>query len=110
MYMKSQKIYNWYTVVLWIVWSLILIFTQISGTAFDVKNEQLFFAVKNSSTVIFWISLIPIVPVLWIFAFVHSIKNKKDKYIIFNVISIIVSALFWFYFFVNHIVSLCGGV
>lgn len=108
--MKSQKIYNWYMVVLCIAWSLILIFTQISGTAFDVKNEQLFFAVKNSSTVIFWISLMPIIPILWLFAFVHSIKNKKYKYIIFNVISIVVSALIWFDFFVNHIVSLCGGV
>ena len=107
--MKIQKTYIGYTVLMWIVWSLIMILLRISGNAFDVQNEQLFMIIKSVSEVVYRISLIPVIPVLWVFAFIYSIKNKKYKYVVFNVVSIMFAIGLWFQYFVTHLVGIMGG-
>lgn len=107
--MKIQKTYIGYTVLMWIVWSLIMILHRISGNTFDVQNEQLFMIIKSVSEVVHRISLVPVIPVLWIFAFIYSIKNKKYKYVVFNVVSIMFTIGLWFQYFVTHLVGIMGG-
>ena len=106
---KIQKTYIGYTVLMWIVWSLIMILHRISGNTFDVQNEQLFMIIKSVSEVVHRISLVPVIPVLWIFAFIYSIKNKKYKYVVFNVVSIMFTIGLWFQYFVTHLVGIMGG-
>ena len=54
-----------------------MIFLRISGNAFDVQNGQLFFLIKNVSKIINGISLIPVIPGLWVFALTYSIRNEE---------------------------------
>ena len=108
--MKIQKTYIIYTIIMWILWSSIIIFVRASGNAFDAQNEQLFFMIKKVATIVYWISLIPVIPVLWCFAFAHTIKNEHYPYLVFNILSIIVSALLSFQFLVIYLVGILGGV
>ncbi len=108
--MKIQKIYIVYSVIMWVLWSLIMVLLRISGNAFDVQNEQLFFAISDISKVVNLISLIPVVPGLWAFAFTYSIRNKSRKFIALNVVSILFSVGLWFQYFITHIVLILGGV
>ena len=108
--MKIQKTYIWYSIIMWLLWSLIVILLRISGNAFDVQNEQLFFLIKKVSKIINGISLIPVIPGLWVFALTYSIRNKERKYVAFNVVSILFSVGLWFQYFVTHIVFILGGV
>ncbi len=108
--MKIQKIYIWYTIIMWFLWSSIMIFLRISGNAFDVQNEQLFFLIKSVSKIVHWISLTPVIPGLWVFALTYSIRNKERKYVVFNVVSILFSVGLWFQYFVTHVVLILGGV
>ena len=87
-----------------------MILLRVSGNAFDCQNEQLFFVIRDISKVIHCISLIPVIPVLWLFALIYSIKNKSRKYIVFNIVSILFSAGLWLQYFVTHIVGILGGV
>lgn len=107
--MKIQKIYIFYTITMWIFWGLIMISLGISGNAFDVQNEQLFLIVKSISKFVNCISLIPVIPTLWIFALVYSIKIEIRKYVVFNVVSILFSVGLWFQYFITHIVLILGG-
>ena len=109
-HMKIQKTYVWYNIIMWILWSSIMILLRVSGNAFDVQNEQLFFIIRDVSKIINCISLIPVIPVLWLFALIYSIKNKSRKYIVFNIVSILFSAGLWLQYFVTHIVGILGGV
>ncbi len=108
--MKVQKTYIWYTSIMWILWSSIMLLLRISGNAFDVQNEQLFFIIRDVSKVINCISLIPVIPGLWVFAFIYSIKHKSRKYIVFNFVSILFSVCLWLQYFATHIVGILGGV
>ncbi len=108
--MKVQKTYIWYTAIMWILWSSIMILLRNSGNAFDVQNEQLFFIIRNVSKVINWISLIPVIPGLWAFALIYSIRNKSRKFITINVVTILFSVGLWLQYFVTHIVLILGGV
>ncbi|MEE1048904.1 MAG: hypothetical protein U0M60_15985, partial [Clostridia bacterium] len=65
--------------------------------------------IKSVSEVVHRISLVPVIPVLWIFAFIYSIKNKKYKYVVFNVVSIMFAIGLWFQYFVTHLVGIMGG-
>lgn len=107
--MKIQKVYTGYTIILWFFWSLVLILMQFSGNCYDCKNEQLFHIVDNISGYIQGISLIPILPVLWANAFLKSVRNNENKWIIFNVLSMIVSIVLWFHFFINDLVLIRGA-
>ena len=108
-FLHIQKIYNCYTVVFWIAWGAVLVLFQVSGSSFDVKSEQLFFALHDFSSVIYWITIIPILPILWFFALIRSIGNKSRWYITFDLISGVVSIILWFQFFLTYIVGICGG-
>ena len=108
--MKIQKTYIWYTAIMWIFWSSIMIILRISGNAFDCQNEQLFFVIRDISKVIHCISLVPVIPGLWVFALIFSIKNKSRKFIAINVATILFSIALWFQYFVTHIVLILGGV
>jgi hypothetical protein len=70
-HMKIQKTYIWYSIIMWLLWSSIVILLRISGNAFDVQNEQLFFLIKKVSEIINGISLIPVIPGLWVFALTY---------------------------------------
>ncbi len=107
--MKIQKTYIVYTIIMWILWSFIMISLRISGNAFDVQNEQIFLIIRNISKVVNNISLIPVIPVLCTFAHIYSIKNKNYKYVVFNVVSILFSICLWFQYFITHIVGILGG-
>ena len=102
--------YIWYSIIMWLLWSSIVILLRISGNAFDVQNEQLFFLIKKASKIINGISLIPVIPGLWVFTLTYSIRNKERKYVAFNVVSILFSVGLWFQYFVTHIVLILGGV
>lgn len=108
--LKIQKIYIWYSIIMWFLWNSIFNLLGISGNAFDVQNEQLFFLIKNVSKIINGISLIPVIPGLWVFALKYSIRNKEHKYVAFNVLSILFSIGLWFQYFVTHVVLILGGV
>ena len=94
---------------MWLLWISVLVLVEISGPAYDVKNLQLFYAVKDYSKIISVISLIPVIPVMWVFAFSNSIRNKNLKYIIFNSVSVLLSSGLWFLYLVTHIVRLLGA-
>ena len=108
--MKIQKTYIVYTIIMWALWSSIMILLRISGNAFDVQNEQLFLIIRGISKFVNCISLIPVIPVLWIFALVYSIRDKSRKYVIFNAVSMLFGTGLWFQYFVTHIVLILGGV
>ena len=108
--MKIQKIYIVYSIVMWILWGTIMILVRFSGNAYNVQNEQLFFALRDVSRVVNLISLIPVIPVMWMISFINSIETKKRGYIGFNIISIVLNCCLWFQYFATHIVSIMGGV
>lgn len=107
--MKIQKIYIGYSILMWILWGTIMLLLNVSGNAYNVQNEQLFFILSKISIILNLISIIPIIPGLWIFAFKHSIINKNRRYVVFNVISVLFSIGLWFQYFITHVVLIIGA-
>ena len=96
--MKSQKVYTIYSIILWFFWLLVLILLQFSGNCYNIKNEQLFAIVSDISAYVWAVSMLPILPVMWVIAMVKSLKQKK--LILFNILSMIFSVMLCFYFFI----------
>jgi len=107
--MKIQKVYTGYTILLWFFWILVLILMQFSGNCYDCKNEQLFHMVSQMSGIVQMISLIPVLPVLWMVALIKSIMRKQYKWIAFNILSMIFSFLLWGWYFIYDIVLIRGA-
>lgn len=108
--MKIQKIYTVYSIVLWILWGAIMILLRFSGDAYSVQNMQLFLGLYRVSHVVFLISLIPVIPFMWMAAFIKSIENSRRGYFVFNIVSIVLNCCLWFQYFCTHIVRIMGGV
>ena len=87
-----------------------MILVRVSGDAFDVQNEQLFFIIRKVATVVYWISFVPVIPVLWGIALGHIPENKVRLYFAFDLISIFISMALSFQFLVTYLVGILGGV
>ena len=106
-----QKIYNVYTIVLWSLWGIVMGMTAIAGgSVYTVRNESLFSIVESLSEIIHWISLVPVIPVLWVFAVVSSLKNSKNSFFLWNIGSGILTFILYICFVANHAVAILGGV
>lgn len=91
--MRIQKCYIGYCIATWLLWVTTLILTEISGGAFDIHNETLYYFNYKLYGVSLLLSWIPIHPVMFIISLIYSIKNKRAGYISFNGISIIISTM-----------------
>ena len=107
--MRIQKCYIGYCAVTWLLWITTLVLVPISGGAFDVHNEALYYFVNKLSNISVLISWIPIHPILFILSLISSIKNKCTGYTTFNIVSIILTTILAFAILGNH-VWLMGGV
>ena len=91
--MRVQKTYIGYCIVTWFLWITTFILSIISGNAFEVHYETLYQFTITLSSVSLLISLIPVHPILFIFALISSIKNKRKGYIAFNIFSILLTTV-----------------
>lgn len=107
--MRIQKGYIGYCSVTWLLWIVTLVLAAISGGAFDVHNEALYYFVNKLSSISLLLSWIPIHPILFILSLVSSIKNKREGYTSFNVFSIILTTILAIAILGCH-VWLIGGV
>ena len=107
--MRIQKCYVGYCAVTWLLWFTTLVLVPISGGAFDVHNEALYYFVNKLSNISVLISWIPIHPILFILSLISSIKNKCTGYTTFNIVSIILTTILAFAILGFH-VWLTGGV
>ena len=107
--MRIQKSYIGYCAITWLLWITTLILVPISGGAFDVHNEALYYFVNKLSNISVLISWIPIHPILFILSLISSIKNKRTGYTTFNIFSIILTTILAIAILGCH-VWLIGGV
>lgn len=107
--MRIQKCYVGYCAITWLLWIATLGLVPISGGAFDVHNETFYCFVNNLSNISLLISWVPVHPVLFILSLVTSIKNRRKRYIVFNISSIIITTILAISILGNHI-WLIGGV
>ena len=107
--MRIQKCYIGYCAVTWLLWVTTIVLVPISGGAFDVHNEALYYFVNKLSNISVLISWIPVHPVLFILSLVSSIKNKRKGYIAFNISSILLTTALSIVVLGFH-VWLIGGV
>ena len=107
--MRIQKCYIGYCAITWLLWITTLILVPISGGAFDVHNEALYYFVNKLSNISVLISWIPIHPIFFILSLISSIKNKRKGFTAFNIVSIILTTILAFAILGNH-VWLMGGV
>jgi len=107
--MRIQKCYIGYCSVTWLLWITTLVLAVISGGAFNIHNEALYYFVNKLSNISVLTSWIPVHPVLFVLSLVSSIKNKQKGYTAFNIASIIFTTILAFVLLVRH-VWLIGGV
>ena len=106
----TQKSYVIYITISALLWLAIMILTELSGGAYNVKNGELFAVATVASYIVTTISFVPVIPFIWYFVFVNSLENKKYGWAVFNALSIAGVCYLWFCFMVNHIGYICGGV
>lgn len=106
----TQKSYVIYITISVLLWLAVMILTEISGGAYNVKNGELFAVATVASHIVTTISFVPVIPFIWYFVFVNSLENKKYGWAVFNALSIAGVCYLWFCFMANHIVYVCGGV
>lgn len=102
--MRIQKGYVWYCGISWFLWGAIIILTLIACDGYHVHNLPLYRFLPKLSSPLLLISFIPIHPVLSIISLVSSIKNKRNGYITFNIISMILTPILWVFFLAYHAV------
>ena len=107
--MRTQKIYIGYCIVTWTLWLTVIVLTVFSGNAFDVKNMALYQFTNSLSNISVLLSWIPIHPVVCIIASGFASQKRLTGYIIFNVVSFVVTTVLAFGLLMHHIV-LIGGV
>ena len=107
--MRIQKCYIGYCAVTWLLWITTLVLVPISGGAFDVHNEALYYFVNKLSNISVLISWIPVHPVLFILSLIFSVKNRKKGYTVLNITCFILTAVLAVAILGNH-VWLIGGV
>lgn len=81
--------------ILWFLWGMILILLEFSGSCYKCKNEKLFQMVSDISFWVNFVSFIPVLPFLWCKALKKSIEEKLYKWIVFNIITILISIMIW---------------
>ena len=100
--MRVQKCYIWYCVVSWFLWGAIIILTLIACTGYHVHHPALYRFLPNLSSPILLISLIPVHPVLSVISLASSIKNKRNGYLTFNIVSMILTPILWLFCLAIH--------
>lgn len=102
--MCIQKGYVWYCGISWFLWGAIIILTLIACDGYHVHNLPLYRFLPKLSSPLLLISFIPIHPVLSIISLVSSIKSKRNGYITFNIISMILTPILWLSCLASHAV------
>ena len=100
--MRIQKGYVWYCGISWFLWGAIIILTAIACAGYHVHHPALYRFLPKLSSPLLLISLIPVHPVLSIISLVSSIKNKRNGYITFNIISMILTPILWVFCLAIH--------
>ena len=100
--MRIQKGYVWYCGISWFLWGAIIILTAIACAGYHVHHPALYRFLPKLSSPLLLISLIPVHPVLSIISLVSSIKNKRNGYITFNIISMILTPILWLFCLAIH--------
>ena len=103
--MKFQKFYIWFCSLSWVGW-LISIVTLDIFWKYSIFDST----ASNLALISGLFSITPTYPVFSVIALVKSIKAEKKSYIIFNIISMIVTLILGFLNFIYCIVYYSGGV
>lgn len=99
--MKFQKFYIYFCSFSWLAWLLSILIIEIWG----------YTPIIYILTIVpFILGLTPTHAVLSVIALVKSIKRKKVTYIIFNILSMIVTLLLGFMDFAYCVICYTGGV
>lgn len=103
--MKFQKFYIWFCSLSWIVW-------LISIVTLDIFWKYSIFDSTASKLVLIsgLFSITPTYLVFFIIALIKSIKAKNKSYIIFNIISMIITFILGLLNFISCTVYYSGGV
>ena len=96
--MRVQKCYIWYCGISWFLWGAIVILTIISCRGYHIQHPALYRSLSKLSAPLGIISLIPVHPILSVISLASSIKHKRNGYITFNIISMILTPILWFVF------------
>ena len=100
--MRIQKCYVWYCGISWFLWGAIIILTAIACAGYHVHHPALYRFLPNLSSPILLISLIPVHPVLSVISLASSIKNKRNGYLTFNIVSMILTPILWLFCLAIH--------
>ena len=100
--MRIQKGYVWYCGISWFLWGAIIILTLIACDGYHVHNLSLYRFLPNLSAPILLISLIPVHPILSVISLASSIKHKRNGYLTFNIISMILTPILWLFCLAIH--------
>ncbi len=107
--MRIQKYYIWYCAAIWFLWITTIILALLSGSAFNIHNEALYYFVNKLSGVSLLLTWIPIHIFLFIPSIIYSIKNKCKKLTVFNLFSIIITTILSISVLICHVWHI-GGV
>lgn len=102
--MRIQKCYVWYCGISWFLWGAIIILTIISYRGYHIQHPALYRFLPKLSAPLGIISLIPVHPILSVISLASSIKNNRNGYITFNIISMILTPILWVFFLAYHAV------
>ena len=100
--MRIQKGYVWYCGISWFLWGAIIILTAIACAGYHVHHPALYRFLPNLSSPILLISLIPVHPVLSVISLASSIKSKRNGYLTFNIVSMILTPILWLFCLAIH--------
>jgi hypothetical protein len=100
--MRIQKCYVWYCGISWFLWGAIIILTAIACAGYHVHHPALYRFLPKLSSPLLLISLIPVHPVLSVISLASSIKNKRNGYLTFNIVSMILTPILWLFCLAIH--------
>ena len=91
--MKIQNFYKWYCITTWSLWLLFITLSILSEELLNGDQVLLsaftFFLFLPS----IFVAVVPAQPILFGISFAFSIKNQSTKYIIFDALSLLISAI-----------------
>lgn len=108
--MRLFKIYHRYTVFSRVLWILSMVLVKSLSWDFFANKKGLFDILVKISTYIFILSLIPVIPVLWLIIQIRLLMKKEYSYVISNLWDLCTTVVLWFFFFIYQAVWASGGV